>query len=238
MLSREFLTERGYCCGHGCLMCPYEPKHIKDNTKLNHNYQVRTDETEWKRKALLDLKIDYNYKVINCLKEDNPLIHKKLKEVSVEEGETIAGKLFQVLNKRKDGIGLAANQVGIDAQVAVVNVKEPIVLINPKIVSKEEEIRYHEGCLSFPKKGVNTKRYKIVEIETDNYESNLTFGAGNTDLDLLESVCVQHEIDHLNGVVCMDRKIDTTYRAEKKPGRNEPCYCGSGRKYKKCCLRK
>ena len=194
MLSRDFLVSRGYCCGHGCLMCPYEPKHIKDNTLL---------------------------KVLNCFKEDNPLIHKKLREVSVEEGETIAGKLFQVLNKRRDGIGLAANQVGIDAQVAVVNVKEPIVLVNPKIVSKEEEVRYHEGCLSFPKKGVNTKRYKIVEIETDNYKSNLTFGAGDTDLDLLESVCVQHEIDHLNGIVCMDRKIDTTYRAEKKIGRNQ-----------------
>ena len=194
MLSRDFLVSRGYCCGHGCLMCPYEPKHIKDNTLL---------------------------KVLNCFKEDNPLIHKKLRRVSVEEGETIAGKLFQVLNKRRDGIGLAANQVGIDAQVAVVNVKEPIVLVNPKIVSKEEEVRYHEGCLSFPKKGVNTKRYKIVEIETDNYKSNLTFGAGDTDLDLLESVCVQHEIDHLNGIVCMDRKIDTTYRAEKKIGRNQ-----------------
>ena len=194
MLSRDFLVSRGYCCGHGCLMCPYDPKHIKDNTLL---------------------------KVLNCFKEDNPLIHKKLREVSVEEGETIAGKLFQVLNKRRDGIGLAANQVGIDAQVAVVNVKEPIVLVNPKIVSKEEEVRYHEGCLSFPKKGVNTKRYKIVEIETDNYKSNLTFGAGDTDLDLLESVCVQHEIDHLNGIVCMDRKIDTTYRAEKKIGRNQ-----------------
>jgi hypothetical protein len=37
MLSREFLIERGYCCGHGCLMCPYEPRHIKDNTKMaNH----------------------------------------------------------------------------------------------------------------------------------------------------------------------------------------------------------
>ena len=156
MLSKEFLTERGYCCGHGCLMCPYEPKHIKDNTVL---------------------------KVINCFKEDNPLIQKKLRSVSVEEGYEIATKLFQVLNKRGDGVGLAANQVGIDVQVAVVNVKEPIVLINPKIVSKEEEVKYHEGCLSFPKKGVNTKRYKIVEIETDNYESNLTFGAGNTDLD-------------------------------------------------------
>ena len=34
MLSREFLVQRGYCCGHGCLMCPYEPKHTKGNTKL------------------------------------------------------------------------------------------------------------------------------------------------------------------------------------------------------------
>ena len=34
MLSKDFLTERGYCCGHGCLMCPYEPTHIKDNTIL------------------------------------------------------------------------------------------------------------------------------------------------------------------------------------------------------------
>jgi len=34
MLSKDFLTERGYCCGHGCLMCPYEPKHTKGNTKL------------------------------------------------------------------------------------------------------------------------------------------------------------------------------------------------------------
>jgi len=211
MLSKEFLTERGYCCGHGCLMCPYEPKHIKDNTIL---------------------------KVINCFKEDNPLIQKTLRRVTVEEGETIATKLFQILNERGDGIGLAANQVGIDASVAVVNVKEPIVLINPKIVRREEETRYYEGCLSYPKKGCHTKRYKIVEVEVDNYESNLTFSAGDTEVDLLESVCVQHEIDHLNGMRILDRVVDTTYRAEIKPGRNEPCHCGSGKKFKKCCINK
>jgi N-formylmethionyl-tRNA deformylase len=63
--------------------------------------------------------------VINCLKENNPLINKKLKEVSVDEGLKIAEELFRILNERKDGIGLAANQVGIDASVAVVNVREP-----------------------------------------------------------------------------------------------------------------
>ena len=210
MLSKEFLTERGYCCGHGCLMCPYEPKHIKDNTIL---------------------------KIINCLKEENNVIKKKLKEVSVEEGMAVATKLFQVLNKRKDGIGLAANQVGIDAQVAVVNVREPLVLINPKIISKENEIKYYEGCLSYPRKGVHTKRYETVQVKTEQNESTWIFsgvetneeGKGSWESDesknkqalrLLESICVQHEIDHLMGITIHDRKLVTTYKAETKIGRN------------------
>mgnify|MGYP001166837245 CR=1 FL=1 len=57
-------------------------------------------------------------KVINCYKENNPVINKKLREVSVEEGLEIATELFQILNERKDSIGLAANQVGYDAAVA------------------------------------------------------------------------------------------------------------------------
>ena len=165
-------------------------------------------------------------KVINCLKDSNPLINKKLREVSVEEGNKIATELFQILNQRKDGIGLAANQVGIDAQVAVVNVRKPLVLINPKVISKENKIRYYEGCLSFPKKGVHTERYETIEISTEQEESNLVFsGAGDgkyKDLLTLEAVCIQHEIDHLNGLVCMDRKIETSYkRAEPKIGRND-----------------
>jgi len=195
-------------------------------------------------------------KVINCTKHNNPLIHKKLREVSVEEGMEIATELFQILNKRGDGIGLAANQVGIDAQVAVVNVREPLVLINPKIISKEVEIPYHEGCLSYPNKRVNTKRYRDVIISTKQSESDWYFSgaqvpadgkgswekeqSNNKDAELrvLESVCVQHEIDHLNGVVCMDRKVNTTIVKDKKIGRNEPCPCGSGKKYKKCCINK
>ena len=178
-------------------------------------------------------------KVINCLRDDNPLINKKLREVSVEEGMSIATELFQILNARGDGIGLAANQVGIDAQVAVVNVREPLVLINPKILSKEVEIPYYEGCLSYPKKGVHTKRYRDVIVSTEQSESNWYFSGaeensegksgwdkGNMKQDqenrILESICVQHEIDHLNGIVSMDRKVETSYkRTEKKYGRNE-----------------
>ena len=197
-------------------------------------------------------------KVINCLKEHNSVINKKLREVSVEEGEKIATELFEILNKRKDGIGLAANQVGIDAAVAVLNVREPIVLINPKIISKENEIDFYEGCLSYPGKGVNTKRYETVEVTSANVEGTMifsgvdtgdktkgsweqegkTYQVENRDLRTLEAVCVQHEIDHLNGIVCMDRKVNITIVADKKIGRNEPCPCESGKKYKKCCINK
>ena len=159
--------------------------------------------------------------VINCLKHDNPLINKKLREVSVEEGRTIATELFQILNKRGDGIGLAANQVGIDAQVAVLNVIEPLVLINPKIIRKENEINYYEGCLSFPKKGVHTKRYRTIEITSVGVEGSMIFDGVDEDT-LLETICVQHEIDHLMGKIIMDRRIETSFRRDtKKIGRNE-----------------
>ena len=177
--------------------------------------------------------------VINCFKEDNPLIQKKLRRVTVEEGYDIARELFQILNKRKDGIGLAANQVGIDASVAVVNVREPIVLINPEIIRKETEIPFYEGCLSFPNKGCHTKRYETVEIKTDNVEGTMIFSGVDTgepakgtwedgkkkqnrELRTLEAVCVQHEIDHLNGMRILDRAMELTIRREKpKIGRNQ-----------------
>ena len=194
-------------------------------------------------------------KVINCIKEDNPLINKKLREVSVEEGLAIAEELFRILNKRGDGIGLAANQVGIDAQVAVVNVTEPLVLINPKYIHKEFEIMYGEGCLSYPGQAIKTKRYRDVIVQTAQSESGWYFSGAeipadesrgsweverkkkDSDLRLLESVCVQHEIDHLNGITIHDReiKLEPT-KVDKKVGRNDSCPCGSGKKYKKCCL--
>ena len=143
------------------------------------------------------------------------MINKKLREVTVEEGMEIATKLFQVLNKRKDGIGLAANQVGIDAQVAVVNVREPLVLINPKIVSKSDKVTFYEGCLSYPGKGVRTERYETIEVKTEQLEGSMIFSGKTTGIEgakglwedkanqqdtamrLLEAVCIQQEVYHL-----------------------------------------
>jgi|TARA_Y100000310_G_scaffold122661_1_gene121358 preprotein translocase subunit SecA len=59
------------------------------------------------------------------------------------------------------------------------------------------------------------------------------------ELRLLESICVQHEIDHLNGETILDREDKPEpIVVKKKIGRNDPCHCGSEKKYKKCCINK
>ena len=195
-------------------------------------------------------------KVIDCFKEVNPVIDKRTREVSIEEGNIIATELFQILNKRGDGIGLAANQVGIDAQVAVVNVIEPLVLINPKIIHKEFEIDYYEGCLSYPKQGIHTKRYRDIIVKTAQSESGWYFsGVESTqeargsweqegkDKDknqrLLEAICVQHEIDHLNGMTIHDRENKPEpIISTKKYGRNEIVGITDGKDYKEIKYKK
>ena len=70
---------------------------------------------------------------------------------TIKEGEEIGTQLLTELTKSENGIGLAANQIGINKRVCVINVKEPIVLVNPRIVEhSEEQFVFAEGCLSFP----------------------------------------------------------------------------------------
>ena len=174
--------------------------------------------------------------IINCTVNDNHLIKSKLREVSVEEGRAIATELFQILNKRGDGIGLASNQVGIDAQVAVVNVREPIILINPKIIDQWEEVPYYEGCLSFPGQGIRTKRYRHIIVKSADVDCQYYFSAAGSpkgakgswetsakydqDQRLLEAICVQHEIDHLNGVTIQStEQVTESYRVQTRLGK-------------------
>ena len=195
-------------------------------------------------------------KVINCFKENNPVINKKLRKVSVDEGLSIAKDLFNILNERKDGIGLAANQVGIDAAVAVVNVREPLILINPVIKEQWDEIDYYEGCLSYPKQGIHTKRYKNIIIQTEQEEGGWYFSGAETTQEvkgtweeegkkqdqeqrILEAICVQHEIDHLNGITIHDRENKPEpIITKQKYGRNEIVGITDGKDYKEIKYKK
>ena len=160
---------------------------------------------------------------------------------NLQEGEMIAATLFQYLTKKTTGIGLAANQIGINKRVAVVNVKDPIYLINPEIIERGNEIDFKEGCLSVKRrKPVNTKRYDRVVVKCDNYESNMVFEADNEDdMDgLIECICVQHEIDHLDGKTILDRRFIPENLKSDKIGRNQKVVLSNGSetktiKYKK-----
>jgi peptide deformylase len=162
--------------------------------------------------------------------------------VSLKEGEDIAANLLQELRQSESGIGLAANQIGIQKRVCVVNVKEPLVLINPKIVEKsKEQFVFPEGCLSFPDSKVRTMRHVSIVVEADNHKDKLSFSADSQDMnDAFECVCVQHEIDHLDGITMFDREFKQIpiKRKNKKIGRNEKVTISDGKesrviKYKK-----
>ena len=174
--------------------------------------------------------------------KDKNKLQEKCSPVSVKEGEEIGVRLLHELRESENGIGLAANQIGIQKRVCVVNVKEPLVLINPKIVEKsEEKFVFAEGCLSFPNDKIKTIRYQDIVVEADNHKGQLSFSANSKDInDAFECVCVQHEIDHLDGITMFDREfkqepIVKGKNAPLKIGRNEKVTIikGSGSKVMK-----
>ena len=116
----------------------------------------------------------------------------------------MADRLLEILKDEPNAIGLAANQVGVDARVCVVAVNRPIILINPKIIEKKGRSFFQESCLSFPSDYVMTERWTDIVVRASNHRQDLVF---SFDKDALECVCVQHEIDHLNGITMHDRTI-------------------------------
>lgn len=113
-----------------------------------------------------------------------------------------------------------------------INTADPDALPNNHILTPNMfKTVFAEQCLSFPKRASTiTHRFVSVVVKSDNHDDLLTFGPDNPNIDLfgeidaglLECVCVQHEIDHLNGITLFDRKFrqDPLVTA-KTPGRNE-----------------
>jgi peptide deformylase len=168
---------------------------------------------------------------------DKDYLHKKtLPVASIEEGQKIADELIAVLDELKLGIGLSAIQVGIPKSVSIVRARKdspPVILMNPVI--KEygtDKIIYIEGCLSIPGKAIPTVRSHKVTVETLNHVNPLTYAPDvdpptkesiPTDYGLLEAICVQHEIDHCNGILITDPGIRFIQSVVKnvKHGRND-----------------
>lgn len=184
---------------------------------------------------------------------DLSILRRKSESVtSIEEAKDLISKLEVELANLDNGVGLAAIQIGIPKRVGVIKNGDGTYfhLINPEPVEMLDEfIYFNEGCLSFPGIYKNTKRYKQITIKhqviRDNKFEDETFVGyyskedepGNNGI---LTIAVQHELDHFQGQLILDQDIksEPIKRDNQKVGRNDKCPCGSGKKYKKCCINK
>ncbi|MCE0556573.1 MULTISPECIES: peptide deformylase [unclassified Motilimonas] len=104
----------------------------------------------------------------------------------------------------EEGIGLAATQVNIHQRIVVIDVSEErnerLVLINPEIIETSGIETMEEGCLSVPDTRADVQRADHIKVRALNVDGEtIEFEA-----DELLAVCIQHEIDHLNGKLFID----------------------------------
>jgi peptide deformylase len=144
--------------------------------------------------------------ILPIKKLGDPLLKKKCKPVKeiTPEIRKLAADMLETMYAAP-GVGLAAPQVGVLVRMCVIDVrsggkKSPIVLINPKIVSKQGKILEEEGCLSLPGIVANIKRYGEVTIEAVNENGFPISVSGKGFL----SKAIQHELDHLEGILFID----------------------------------
>ncbi|MBB4038945.1 peptide deformylase [Microvirga flocculans] len=133
------------------------------------------------------------------------LISEPVKEITSEIRQLAEDMLETMYDA--PGVGLAAIQIGVPVRMVTMDVskseeeRQPMVLINPEIVWASEERRvYEEGCLSIPEyyeevERPDRVRFRYMTLQGETVEQ---------EADGLLATCVQHEIDHLNGVLFID----------------------------------
>ena len=146
--------------------------------------------------------------ILPILIAPNPRLKIKAKKVSKVDGEIL--KLMNDMVETMEsanGIGLAAPQVGVSKRIIVVDissVKEnaaPLRMANPEIIwaSDEEDLR-EEGCLSLPDQYAEVLRPSVVRVRYVDHENEIR----EIEAQGILSVCIQHEIDHLEGTLFVD----------------------------------
>ena len=146
--------------------------------------------------------------ILKILTIPDPRLKHKSSNIEVfdEKLKKIVRDMYETLYASGNGIGLAAPQVDIRKRIVVVDLKEdgkssPITFINPKIINlSDEKFINQEGCLSVPEYYADVERAKEVEVEWFD-----DLGTKNKKkLSGLLSICIQHEIDHLDGKLFVD----------------------------------
>ena len=170
--------------------------------------------------------------LLEILHHPDPRLRKKAAPVEVVDAE-IRELVENMLETMYDarGIGLAATQVNVHKRVVVIDLSEEkdqsLCLINAEILSKEGEIEHEEGCLSVPEYYEKVTRAEKIRVSALDRNGD-TF---EMDAEGLLAVCIQHELDHLDGKLFVDylsslkqqrvRKKLEKLKRQKPPARAE-----------------
>lgn len=143
--------------------------------------------------------------LLPILRYPDPRLHKKASPVTKvdERIRRLAADMAETMYEAP-GIGLAATQVDVHEQVVVIDVSEDksqlLTLINPEILSREGEHEGEEGCLSVPGIYDTVKRAAKVRVRALGLDGQ----PFELDAEDLLAVCIQHEMDHLQGKVFVE----------------------------------
>ena len=146
--------------------------------------------------------------ILKILTIPDPRLKHKSSNIDVfdKELKTIVKNMYETLYASGNGIGLAAPQVNIRKRIVVIDLNEdgkssPITFINPRIIKlSDEKFVNQEGCLSVPEYYADVERAKEVEVEWFD-DTGVKY---KKTLSGLMSICIQHEIDHLDGILFVD----------------------------------
>lgn len=137
---------------------------------------------------------------------DDDFLHKKSKAVDKfdEKLSVLIDDMIETLHSKENAVGLAAVQIGILKNVIVIDVGQGVLeIVNPSIVETKGEQLEYEGCLSYPGEYKKVKRPAYVKVKAYDRKGKEYFIEGEGLL--ARALC--HEIDHLNGIVFLDRAI-------------------------------
>ncbi|MEA1962764.1 MAG: peptide deformylase [Patescibacteria group bacterium] len=146
-------------------------------------------------------------KLLKIITHPNDILQKKSQEILQEvirskEFQILCDDMFETMIK-KDGIGLAAPQVGKNIRLTIINSREgPLYVINPRIIKKSWSKEWgEEGCLSVPSVFGKVKRnLKITCVYTDRNGKKIKISPKG-----LMARVFQHEIDHLDGILFIEK---------------------------------
>ena len=184
--------------------------------------------------------MEYNFEVIPDEQTPNTPEIENVSEFIEENKELITQ--FQLYAASLDNaIGLAANQCSLNgerlnlrmAAIKDVRTRETVVAIDPVITKRYGMLRTKvEGCLTWIGRSIVAERHHFVDFEYYTADGEKHTGTAKG----FQGQVWQHELNHINGV----EEDVHTYFLEVPRGpkisRNDPCPCGSGLKYKKCCI--